>query len=126
MAILIKNAELYDGKSIVKYRGLCIAEGKIQLMSNDEIQLDAFEKKYKKIDIIDGTDKLIMPGLINTHTHSPMTVLRNIGSDLPLHNWLFDEIFPREAKLTPDNVYYGSLLGQIEMIRSGTVAFTDM
>lgn len=126
MAILIKNAEVYDGKNTKKYRGICIKNGRIQCMTDDDSVIDNFKRLNSTIDIIDGKDKLVMPGLVNTHTHSPMTVLRNIGSDLPLHDWLFNQIFPREAKLKPKDVYYGSLYGQIEMIKSGTVSFTDM
>lgn len=127
MAIIIKNAEIYTKNGIVAYLALCIGDGKIQAITNDPEQIDSFLRKYEnKVDILDGREKLVMPGLVNTHTHSPMTLLRNIGSDLPLENWLFDEIIPREGKLTPRDVYYGSLLGQIEMIRSGTVSFIDM
>lgn len=127
MAIIIKNAEIYMKNDIVGYHALCIGDGKIQAITNDPEQIDSFIRKYEnKVDILDGREKLVMPGLVNTHTHSPMTLLRNIGSDLPLENWLFDEIIPREGKLTPRDIYYGSLLGQIEMIRSGTVSFIDM
>lgn len=127
MGILIKNAGIYAENGIQTYQGLCIDGGRIRAMTNNEAEIDAFLREHdNQIYTIEGRNKLILPGLINTHTHSPMTLLRNIGSDLPLQQWLFNEIIPRERKLTSRSVYYGSLLGQLEMIRSGTVAFADM
>ncbi|MDR1914233.1 MAG: amidohydrolase [Clostridiales bacterium] len=76
--------------------------------------------------IIDGTDKLLMPGLYNCHSHIPMSLLRGYAGDLNLQTWLFDYIFPAERKITADMVYAGSMISIAEMIASGTVAFTDM
>jgi len=75
---------------------------------------------------ISGRRKLAMPGLVNAHTHCAMTLMRNAADDLSLHRWLFDKIFPIEARLTDDDVYWGTVLGFVEMIRSGTTAFADM
>lgn len=69
---------------------------------------------------------LVMPGLINGHTHVSMTCFRGLADDLPLMTWLHDHIFPAEAKLTGEMVYWGALLGCAEMIRSGTTFFCDM
>ena len=74
----------------------------------------------------DYSGKLIMPGLYNCHTHSPMVLFRGAGSDKPLHTWLFDYIFPLEAKLTAAQIKAASELAMMEMIASGTVSFTDM
>lgn len=76
--------------------------------------------------MIDGRNKLLMPAFVNAHTHVPMTLLRGWGEDLPLQAWLNQRIFPFEAELDGEAVYWGSLLGMAEMIRSGTVSFTDM
>lgn len=73
-----------------------------------------------------GKRKLAMPGLVNAHTHCGMTTMRNSADDLPLHKWLFEKIFPIEDKMTDDDVYWGTLLGAAEMLRSGTTAFADM
>lgn len=70
--------------------------------------------------------KLILPGLVNTHTHLAMTLLRGYADDLPLNEWLEKYIWPVESKLKGKDVYYGSLLGIIEMIKSGTTCFNDM
>ncbi len=74
----------------------------------------------------DYSGKLLMPGLYNCHTHSPMVLLRGIGNDKPLHTWLNDYIFPREAKLTAAQIKTASKLAIMEMIACGTVSFTDM
>ena len=75
---------------------------------------------------IDAAGGIIMPGLINTHTHAAMTLFRGLADDLPLMTWLNEHIFPAEALLDPDKVYAGSLLGCVEMIFSGTTCFCDM
>jgi len=76
--------------------------------------------------IIDGTDRIAIPGMVNTHTHAAMTLLRGYADDMPLQEWLSGKIWPLEAHLTGDDVYYGTKLACLEMIRSGTVAFNDM
>ncbi|NLJ72508.1 MAG: amidohydrolase [Syntrophomonadaceae bacterium] len=76
--------------------------------------------------IIDGTNKVVLPGLINTHTHAAMTLLRGYADDLPLMEWLEKKIWPLEAKLSPEDVYWGTMLAITEMIKSGTTSFTDM
>lgn len=85
------------------------------------------EKEYRSLRTIQASGQLVMPGLINTHTHVPMSLLRGIADDLPLKEWLEKFIFPAEAKnVTPEFVYWGSLLGDMEMIQSGVTTFADM
>jgi len=77
-------------------------------------------------EVIDGRGFLVLPGLINTHTHSAMTLFRGLADDLPLKDWLEKHIFPAEARfINPDTVYWGSLLACAEMIRSGTTTLAD-
>jgi len=77
-------------------------------------------------EIIDARDGIIMPGLINAHSHTAMTIFRGLADDLPLKQWLYDHIFPAESKhLNPETVYWGALLGCLEMIASGTTSFID-
>lgn len=76
--------------------------------------------------VIDCTDKLVMPGLYNAHSHLAMTLLRGYGEQLPLQRWLRERIFPAEERLKPEFVYAASQLGIAEMLRSGTVSFSDM
>jgi len=75
---------------------------------------------------IDGTGKLLIPGLINAHTHVPMTILRNVADDLKFHDWLFNRILPLEEKLVPEDCYWATQLGLMEMLRTGTTCFLDM
>jgi 5-methylthioadenosine/S-adenosylhomocysteine deaminase len=76
--------------------------------------------------IYDGRGKVLLPGFYNTHCHVPMVLLRGLGEGLPLDRWLSEAVFPFEAKLTPEDMYWATLLGVSEMIRSGIVSFTDM
>jgi len=69
---------------------------------------------------------IAVPGFVNTHGHAAMTLLRGIGDDLPLMDWLNHKIYPNEAKLTGDAVYWGTTLAVLEMLKSGTTCFTDM
>ena len=77
-------------------------------------------------DVINGSGMAVMPGLVNAHTHAAMTLLRGYGDDLPLMEWLQTRIWPAEASLEPDDVYWGTRLATIEMLRSGTTGFVDM
>jgi 5-methylthioadenosine/S-adenosylhomocysteine deaminase len=83
-------------------------------------------KEWRAKRIIDAKGGIILPGLINTHTHAAMTLFRGLADDLPLMTWLNDYIFPAEAKLDAKTVYIGSLLACAEMILSGTTCFCDM
>jgi 5-methylthioadenosine/S-adenosylhomocysteine deaminase len=76
--------------------------------------------------VIDARGGLILPGLINTHTHAAMSLFRGLADDLPLMTWLNAHIFPAEAKLNPEMVRIGTRLACAEMIRSGTTCFCDM
>ncbi len=76
--------------------------------------------------VIDGNSAIALPGLVNTHTHAAMTLLRGYADDMILQDWLTQKIWPLEAHLTPSDVYWGTKLACLEMIRTGTVAFNDM
>jgi 5-methylthioadenosine/S-adenosylhomocysteine deaminase len=76
---------------------------------------------------LEAAGHLVIPGLVNAHGHVPMTLLRGIADDLKLLDWLQNYIFPAESKnVSPEFVYWGTLLGCIEMARSGTTTYTDM
>jgi len=88
---------------------------------------DEVERAYRGRERIDASGKLIMPGLLNAHTHAPMTLFRGIADDVPLETWLRKYIWPAEARwVDPDFVRLGTQLAAAEMIRSGTVLFCDM
>ncbi len=76
---------------------------------------------------LDSTGCLVLPGLVNGHAHTGMSLLRGIADDLPLESWLREHIFPLERKwVSPEFTYWGTLLASAEMIRSGTTSFNDM
>ena len=75
---------------------------------------------------LDAEGSLVIPGLVNAHTHVAMTLLRGYADDKPLDAWLREDIWPVEGAFTPDDVEAGATLGVVEMIRSGTTAFADM
>lgn len=76
--------------------------------------------------VIDGTNMVALPGFINTHTHAAMTLFRGYADDLPLMEWLEEKIWPVEAKLTGEDIYWGTKLSILEMLLSGTTTFADM
>lgn len=75
---------------------------------------------------IDAKGNLLMPGFKNAHTHSAMTFLRSYADDLPLQEWLYNQVFPMEAKLTPEDVYWAAMLANLEYLTSGITANFDM
>ncbi len=77
-------------------------------------------------EVLDASGCTLLPGLVNGHTHGAMTLFRGYGSDLALMDWLEHRIWPAEARLTADDVYWGTRLACAEMIRAGTVRFWDM
>lgn len=122
MSILIKNVDLVsmNGKEdVLKDTNIYIKKNKIEYIGEvrEDIEVDR---------VIDGKNKLAMPGLINAHTHLGMSLLRNYADDLPLFDWLQKKIWPIEAKMTGEDIYWGTLLSMVEMIQSGTTAFCDM
>lgn len=114
MSILIRNAYL-DGKQ----QDVLIEGNRIARIS-DRITPRGDET------LIDATGKAIIPGMINTHTHAAMTLLRGYGDDLPLMTWLQDYIWPVEDQMTKEDVYIGAKLACLEMIKTGTTCFLDM
>lgn len=124
--ILIKNINIITQnkrRQIIK-DGAIIVNGEIIEAVGPTKKL---EKEYgKQIEkIIDGRGQVAMPGLINTHTHLAMSLLRGYADDLSLEDWWQNYIYPVESKFGREEVYWGSLLSMFEMIKSGTTCFTD-
>ena len=76
--------------------------------------------------VYEGKEKLLLPGLVNTHSHSPMTLLRGYAENLPLDRWLNEKVFPFEDRIQGEDAYYAVLLSIAEMLRTGTTSFSDM
>ena len=122
MITLIKNATVItmDDTRDEQYEKLdiVIADETIKELTNE------YKGEYDKL--IDATNKVVMPGLINCHTHLGMSVFRATNDSLTLEKWLQEKIWPIEDKLTDDDIYYTTMLSCIEMIKSGTTTSNDM
>jgi 5-methylthioadenosine/S-adenosylhomocysteine deaminase len=114
MSLTVVNATL-DGERV----RLRVEDGQIA-------RLGPRIRPRKGDEVIDAEGMAIVPGLVNGHTHAAMTLFRGHGDDLPLMRWLQEVIWPVEARLTDDDVYWGTRLACLEMIRTGTVRFWDM
>jgi 5-methylthioadenosine/S-adenosylhomocysteine deaminase len=113
---------MVEGEKPIRQASLLIQGGRIAGI------LAPGEKRppFKGTQALDATDCVVMPGLVNAHGHTAMTLFRGLADDLPLKQWLFEKIFPAEAKhLSDETVYWGALLGCLEMIASGTTTVSD-
>lgn len=121
MSILIKH-----GTIVTQNEQRDVFEGSLYIEDNIITEISkktiSVEADFK----IDASGQILIPGLINTHTHLPMTLLRGYGDDLGLTEWLQTRIWPVEAKLSAESVKPGAELGLIEMMQSGTTTLTDM
>ena len=104
--------------------------GSIAINGGDIVAVDTpanIAARFKAAETIDATGKVVLPGLINTHTHAAMVMYRGLGNDLALMDWLQKYIFPAEAKtVSPEFVRVGTRLAALEMIQSGTTLYADM
>lgn len=118
MKTLLKNALIYTPSEVIN--GYLAVENEMVCYIGKERPAGRFDREK------DMSGKLLLPGLVNDHTHSPMTLLRGVGTDLPLQQWLFDKVFPVEARMTPEDIAAGTSLALLEMIATGTTSFRDM
>jgi 5-methylthioadenosine/S-adenosylhomocysteine deaminase len=111
-----------DGQEVVEQENISVA-----IAGSDIVNIGPnLAGEYPQADCLHLDHGLIMPGLINSHSHAAMSCFRGLADDLPLMEWLEKHIFPREAKLTREMVYQSTLLSLCEMIKSGTTCFNDM
>ena len=122
MGILLKDilAILPEGNEDV------IRQTSIYIEGNRIVSVGREPEGFLADKVIDGKDRLAMPGLINCHTHSYMSFMRNVADDLSFMDWLFGTIDPIEQKMTDEETYWGACLAIIEMMKSGTTCFNDM
>jgi len=122
--------DIFTARGSVLIAGVTVNGSTVDIAIDEEGMIAGIGKDARKtIDadiIIDGSDRVAIPGLVNTHTHAAMTLLRGYADDMPLAEWLSEKIWPLEAHLSGDDVYWGTKLACLEMIKSGTVAFNDM
>lgn len=122
MGILIENALVIlpeGAEDVIRETSLYIEEDRITGIGDKPAGFTADK-------VIDGKDKLVIPGLINCHTHSYMSFMRNVADDLSFMDWLFGTIDPIEQQMTDEDTYWGANLAIIEMMKSGTTCFNDM
>ncbi|UCE38142.1 MAG: amidohydrolase [Thermoplasmata archaeon] len=112
MSILIENVQFNNKEIDIYIEGNLISE-------IGDVNVEAEH-------VIDGKSKAAIPGLVNTHTHAAMTLLRSYADDMALQEWLSTKIWPVEANITKDDIYWGTKLACLEMIKSGTIMFNDM
>lgn len=129
--ILIKNASYYIDNELNVHKNCDILIEKEENSNDVKIVFGKNlieNNKVNKADlkILNGEGKCAMPGLYNAHTHIPMTLLRGVADDMVLNDWLTQKIWPNEAKLNKNDVYVGSLLGCLEMLRFGVTTFNEM
>lgn len=122
MGIVLKNilALLPEGNTdSIREADIYIEGSRIAAIGNKP---EGFQEEK----VIDGKDRLAIPGLINCHTHSYMSFMRNVADDLSFMDWLFGTIDPIEQQMTDEDTYWGACLAIIEMMKSGTTCFNDM
>lgn len=121
---------LIKGGTIITISGPNIENGAIAVRDGAIVDVGPsarVESAWRGRDVIDARGEVVMPGLVNAHTHVPMTLFRGIADDRSLMDWLNNYIFPAEAKMvSPEFVRWGTRLGAAEMIESGTTTFADM
>lgn len=124
--LLIKNALIItmdDARPIIENGIIGIENGKIRFVGSAEAESAG---RFEALRVIDASGRIVMPGLINAHTHAAMCLMRGYADDYALNEWLFNRIFPVEARLTEAAVTAGARLGIAEMLASGTTSFSDM
>lgn len=122
MGIVLKNilALLPEGdRDVIKETDIYIEGSRIASIGRKP-------ESFSEDKVINGKDRLAIPGLVNCHTHSYMSFMRNVADDLSFMDWLFGTIDPIEQKMTDEDTYWGACLAIIEMMKSGTTCFNDM
>ncbi|NLZ38464.1 MAG: amidohydrolase [Firmicutes bacterium] len=122
-------------KTLIKQTTVITVNDNFDLLTDADVVVDGENISYvgptkewqeEFATIIDGRGKLVAPGFVNAHTHAAMSLLRSYADDVPLMYWLEKRIWPIEARLKREDVYWGTMLALAEMIKSGTTTFADM
>lgn len=121
MNTLIKQAHVVLPDGSVKITDIAVQDNKIVKIGKIKP-----EDNFVADKIINGKDKLATAGFVNAHTHVSMTLLRSYADDMKLMDWLQNKIWPIEAQMKKQDIYWGAMLGIVEMIKGGTTTFADM
>ncbi len=119
-ALRLRAGMALDAERVLGACDVVVEGGRIRAIEPPQSALAPDER------VLGGEGCLLMPGLVNAHTHLSMTLLRGLGVDQPLRRWLEDHIWPAEARMDRDDVYWGALLGTAEALLGGTTAVVDM
>ena len=122
MGIVLKNILALlpeDDRDVIRETDIYIEGSRI-------VSVGTRPEGFSEDRVIDGKDRLAIPGLVNCHTHSYMSFMRNVADDLSFMDWLFGTIDPIEQQMTDEDTYWGACLAIIEMMKSGTTCFNDM
>ncbi|TCP58083.1 5-methylthioadenosine/S-adenosylhomocysteine deaminase [Tumebacillus sp. BK434] len=124
MSLLIANAMILTmtGETVTPIQGDLLIEGDL-ITAVGEVSA---EQQAQAEEVIDAQGMVALPGLVNCHNHAAMSILRGFSEDLRLMEWLSQKMWPAEARMTQEDVYLGTLLAAVEMIKSGTSTFADM
>ena len=117
--VLIKNIELLHTPNGVM-QNIAIEDKKIAYVGSE------IPAGFEAAEVVDGKGKLATAGMVNTHGHVSMTLLRSYADDMALMDWLENKIWPIEAKMDAKDIYWGAMLGIVEMLKGGTTGFADM
>jgi len=122
MATLFKDVFILDGERERALLGhVLVSKGRFQTVADASDVQPAADK------VVEGKGHMaVLPGFVNAHTHAAMTLLRGLGEEAPLMEWLNEKIWPVEARLTPEHIYWGTMGAILEMLATGTTCFTDM
>jgi 5-methylthioadenosine/S-adenosylhomocysteine deaminase len=122
LKLLIKNALILtvnQNNEVLENADIAVADGRL-------LAVGKVPENFLPDKVINATDQIALPGLVNTHTHIPMSLFRNYADDLPFWPWLLEKIKPAEDHLSAEHVYWGAKLGVLELIQSGVTCFSDM
>ena len=130
----ITNARLFTHATIVtvnKFRevildgALLVEAGRITAIGKTKDLVERINVTELHVDVVDCANKIIIPGLVNTHAHLAQSLLRGLAEDLPLHSWLCDAIWPLEANYADEDGYVAAMLTIAEMLKTGTTCFLE-
>ncbi len=124
------DTEIFETRAPLLIRGVRRDDRHVDVVVGDDGTIAAIGENagrgHEYDHVIEGRGRVLLPGLVNTHTHAAMTLLRGYADDMLLQPWLAERIWPLEAHLTADDVYWGTRLACLEMVSTGTVGFNDM